>query len=96
MDGYDGAASERHQRDLGRASNLRRLQSRLDHAPLGRAFAKVCAEGAVVRREREADAAFATRCSRRRRRRAWPSRCRRRRRNARCHEAAAALEKRAL
>jgi hypothetical protein len=60
VDGYDGAASERHQRDLGRASNLRRLQSRLDHAPLGKAFAKVCAEGAVVRREREADAAFAT------------------------------------
>ena len=56
VDGYDGAASERHQRDLGRASNLRRLQSRA----LGTAFARVCAEGAVVRREREADAAFAT------------------------------------
>ena len=56
VDGYDGAASERHQRDLGRASNLRRLQSR----SLGTAFARVCAEGAVVRREREADAAFAT------------------------------------
>ncbi len=55
VDGYDGAASERHQRDLGRASNLRRLQSR----SLGTAFARVCAEGAVVRREREADAAFA-------------------------------------
>ena len=55
VDGYDGAASERHQRDLGRASNLRRLQSRA----LGTAFARVCAEGAVVRREREADAAFA-------------------------------------
>jgi hypothetical protein len=56
VDGYDGAASERHQRDLGRASNLRRLQSR----SLGTAFAKVCSEGAVVQRERRADAAFAT------------------------------------
>ena len=55
VDGYDGAASERHQRDLGRASNLRRLQSR----SLGTAFARVCAETAVVRRERRADAAFA-------------------------------------
>ncbi|CAH0380376.1 unnamed protein product [Pelagomonas calceolata] len=55
VDGYDGAASERHQRDLGRASNLRRLQSRA----LCTTFARVCAEGAVVRREREADAAFA-------------------------------------
>ena len=55
VDGYDGAASARHQRDLGRASNLRRLQSRA----LGTAFARVCAEGAVVRRERKADAAFA-------------------------------------
>ena len=55
VDGYDGAASARHQRDLGRASNLRRLQSRA----LGTTFARVCAEGAVVRRERKADAAFA-------------------------------------
>ena len=55
VDGYDGAASARHQRDLGRASNLRRLQSQ----SLGTAFARVCAEGAVVRRERKADAAFA-------------------------------------
>ena len=78
VDGYDGAASARHQRDLGRAANLRRLRPRVDpsrrwrgglasllphrhaiDAPLGTAFARMCAETAIVRRECLADAAFA-------------------------------------